>query len=83
MKPSLDFHHGDNRRAVVELSREVRLYVRPTPVRNVWRVDAFACSGRFEAIACRPVQRVVAPNVLKRTFEVWAGRIAIVLQRPQ
>ena len=40
-------------------------------------------SGRFEAIACRPVQRVVAPNVLKRTFEVWCGRIAIVLQRAQ
>ena len=40
-------------------------------------------SGRFEAIACRPAQRVVAPNVLKRTFKVWAGRIAIVLQRPK
>ena len=40
-------------------------------------------SGRFEAIACRPVQRMVAPSVLKRTFEVWAGRIAIVLQRAQ
>jgi len=39
--------------------------------------------GRFVAIACRPVQRVVAPNVLKRTFEVWRGRIAIVLQRAQ
>ena len=40
-------------------------------------------SRRFEAVACRPVQRVVAHNVLKRTFEVWAGRIAVVLERAQ
>ena len=36
---------------------------------------------RFETIACRPGQRVVAAGVLKRTFEVRAGRITIVLQR--
>ena len=38
---------------------------------------------RFETIACHPSQRVIAPNVVKGTLEVWGRRIAVILQRAQ